>query len=111
MSFLDRTKKNTVSVFANALEYAASGRKGRYATMGLNMAGVTTDKQGIQDVYDRHPEVLNEYWEFVDARKLVNQSGIESIAIGETIMKYGAILTTGAVVGIVGMKLIGRKRK
>ena len=111
--YLERTSRNAFLHFAGLINNATSGRRGKYATIALNMAGVTTSGKGISRHYEQHAQVIDEYFEYVDvvalSKKLDVDKAIATHAPG-AILKVGGLLTVGILIGVAGLKLYNRKK-
>ena len=111
--YLERTARNTFLHFAGLINNATSGRRGKYATIALNMAGVTTSNEGISRHYEQNAQVIDEYFEYVDvvalSKKLDVDKAIATHAPG-AILKVGGLLAVGIVIGVAGLKLYNRKK-
>lgn len=111
--YLERTARNTFLHFAGMINSATSGRRGKYATIALNMAGVTTSNEGISRLYEQHSDVIDEYFEYVDVVALSKKLDVDkSIATHApaAILKVGGLLTAGILIGVAGLKLYNRKK-
>lgn len=111
--YLERTSRNAFLHFAGMINSATSGRRGKYATIALNMAGVTTSNEGISRLYEQHSDVIDEYFEYVDvvalSKKLEVDKAIATHA-PTAILKVGGLLTVGILIGVAGLKLYNRKK-
>jgi hypothetical protein len=111
--YLQQTGRNAIS---RAIQYAnhfTSGQRGRYATMAINLAGITNDREEFQAVFDRNPEVLNEYFEHVDVEKLARLLDVdEAIArsVPRAIKRSAVPVAVGAIIGVVGLTIYNRKK-
>lgn len=112
--YLEQTSRNAFLRFASLIDQATSGRRGKYATIALNMAGVTTDQQGISNLYQRHPDVIDQYFEYVDIVALSKKIEVDQV-IGQSapvaILKTGGVLAAGIIIGVAGMRLYNRKNR
>lgn len=112
--YLQRTSQNAFKLFAGKLQSATSGRRGQLATMGLNLANLTTDKQGINNMYQKNAPVIDAYFEYVDLVALSEKLGVEETAsagVSRTLIKTGSALLAGMAIGIVGQQIFKGKTK
>jgi hypothetical protein len=111
--YLRSTSENAITKLIGLAGHLSSGKRGKYATMALNMAGVTSDKQAFSEVYSRHPDQINAYFEYVDLNKLARLLDVER-SIVETaprrMAKAGGFLAAGAIIGVAGLTLYKRKK-
>ena len=111
--YLEQTSRNAFLRFAGLIDQATSGRRGKYATIALNMAGVTTDQQGISNLYRQHPDVIDQYFQYVNIVALSKKMEVDQV-IGQSapvaILKSGGLLATGIIIGVAGMRLYNRKK-
>lgn len=110
--YLEHTSRNAFLHFASLIGSATSGRRGKYATIALNMAGVTTSKEGISRHYGQHADVLDEYFEYVDVIALSKKLNVDKAVASQApaaIAKAGGLLTAGVLIGVVGLKLYNQK--
>ena len=111
--FLERTSRNAFLRFAGLINSATSGRRGKYATIALNMAGVTTSNEGISRHYEQHADVIDEYFEYVDVVALSKKLDVDTAIASHApaaIFKVGGLLTAGILIGVAGLKLYNRKK-
>jgi len=111
--YLERTSRNAFLRFAGLIGSATSGRRGKYATIALNMAGVTTSSEGISRHYEQNAKVIDEYFEYVDVIALSKKLDVDkTIAIHApaAILKVSGLLTVGVLIGVAGLKLYKRKK-
>jgi hypothetical protein len=112
--YLQRTSQNAFKLFARKLQSATSGRRGQLATMGLNMANLTTDKNGINTVYQNHSSVIDSYFEYVDLVALSEKLGVEetiSTGVSRSLIKTGSLILIGMAIGVAGQRIVTGKRK
>ncbi|MEX2352220.1 MAG: hypothetical protein WD529_07285, partial [Balneolaceae bacterium] len=110
--YLETTSRNAFVKFAGLINSATSGRRGHLATIALNMAGVTTDKNGISRVYEQHPGVIDRYFEYVDVVALSQKLNVdEAVAkrVSPAIIKGGGFLAAGIIIGVAGVTIYKRK--
>ena len=102
--YLQRTSQNAFKLFAGKLQSATSGRRGQLATMGLNLANLTTSKAGINRVYEQHAGVIYAYFEYVDlvalSKKLTTDDPLSSSA-KSPLIKYSSTLLIGITIGML----------
>jgi len=111
--YLEQTSRNAFLHFASLINNATSGRRGKYATIALNMAGVTTNKEGISRIYEQHSDVIDDYFEYVDLIALSKKLEVDQMVASsatKTIAKTGGLLAAGIVLGVAGLKLYNRKK-
>ncbi|WP_409029487.1 hypothetical protein [Gracilimonas sediminicola] len=111
--YLQRTSQNAFKLFAGKLQEATSGRRGQLATMGLNLANLTTDKNGINKLYQDHASVIDSYFEYVDLVALSEKLGVEetvSAGISRSLIKTGSLILIGMAIGIAGQRIVTGKR-
>lgn len=111
--YLERTSRNAFLRFAGLIDHATSGRRGKYATIALNMAGVTSNQQAISDHYAAHSEVMDQYFEHVDVIALAKKMGVDDAAargIPRAIGRAGGLLLAGAAIGVAALTLYNRKK-
>lgn len=112
--YLQRTSRNAFLHFASLINSATSGRRGKYATIALNMSGVTTSSNGISKFYEQNADVLDQYFEYVDVVKLSQKLEVDQMVADRAptiILKTGGLIATGILIGIVGFKLYNRKNR
>ena len=102
--YLQHTSQNVFKLFAGKLQSATSGRRGQLATMGLNLANLTTSKAGINRVYEQHAGVIDAYFEYVDlvalSKKLTTDDPLSSSA-KSPLIKYSSTLLIGITIGML----------
>ncbi|WP_020404461.1 hypothetical protein [Gracilimonas tropica] len=102
--YLKRTSQNALKLFAGKLQDATSGRRGQLATIGLNLANLTTSKAGINGVYEQNAGVIDAYFEHVDlvalSEKLASAEPLSGSA-KSTLVKYGSSLLIGIIIGVL----------
>lgn len=111
--YLQRTSQNAFKLFAGKLQSATSGRRGQLATMGLNLANLTTDKNGINTVYQNHASVIDSYFEYVDLVALSEKLGVEdavSTGVSRSLIKTGSLILIGMAIGVAGQRIFTGKR-
>jgi len=111
--YLEQTSRNAFLHFASLINNATSGRRGKYATIALNMAGVTTSKEGISRIYEQHSDVIDDYFEYVDVIALSKKLEVDQMVASsapKAILKTGGLLAAGIVLGVAGLKLYNRKK-
>lgn len=111
--YLQRTSQNAFKLFAGKLQSATSGRRGQLATMGLNLANLTTDKNGINTVYQDHASVIDSYFEYVDLVALSDKLGVEetiSKGVSRSLIKTGSLILIGMAIGMAGQRIFTGKR-
>jgi hypothetical protein len=99
--------------FAGLIDQATSGRRGQYATIALNMAGVSSNQQAISDHYKAHSDVIDHYFEHVDVIALAKKLGVDDAAakgIPRAIGRAGGLLLAGAAIGVAALTLYNRKK-
>lgn len=112
--YLQRTSQNAFKLFAGKLQDATSGRRGQLATMGLNLANLTTSKAGINKVYEQNARVIDDYFEYVDLVALSEKLGVEetiSTGVSRSLIKTGSLILIGMAIGIAGQRIVTGKRK
>jgi hypothetical protein len=111
--YLQRTSQNAFKLFAGKLQSATSGRRGQLATMGLNMANLTTSKAGINKVYEQNAGVIDAYFEYVDLVALSEKLGVEeavSTGVSRSLHKTGSMILIGMAIGMAGQRIFTGKR-
>lgn len=111
--YLERTSRNAFLHFASLINSATSGSRGKYATIALNMAGVTTSKEGISRIYEQHSDVIDDYFEYVDVIALSKKLEVDQMvarSAPKAIAKTGGLIAAGIVLGVAGLKLYNRKK-
>jgi len=111
--YLEQTSRNAFLHFASLINNATSGRRGKYATIALNMAGVTTNKEGISRIYEQHSDVIDDYFEYVDVIALSKKLEVDQMVASsapKAIAKTGGFLAAGIVLGVAGLKLYNGKK-
>jgi len=102
--YLQRTSQNAFKLFAGKLQDATSGRRGQLATMGLNLANLTTSKAGINRIYEQNAEVIDAYFEYVDlvalSKKLSTDDPLSSSA-KSPLIKVISTLLIGITIGVL----------
>lgn len=102
--YLQRTSQNAFKLFAGKLQDATSGRRGQLATMGLNLANLTTSKAGINRIYEQNAEVIDAYFEYVDlvalSKKLSTDDPLSTSAKA-SLIKYSSTLLIGITIGVL----------
>jgi hypothetical protein len=112
-SYLRQTGKNAFRKAISLADRALAGKKGKAATTAIIMAGLTTDKDGLNNVYRQHAGVINRYFEYVDLEAVSDLVGLEeTIASSKPVagLKNAGILSVGIAIGIAGLAFITRKR-
>jgi hypothetical protein len=112
-SYLEQTSRNAFLRFAGLIDHATSGRRGKYATIALNMAGVTSNQQAISDHYAAHNDVIDQYFEHVDVIALAKKLDVDDAAakgIPRAIGRTGGLLLAGAAIGVAALTLYNRKK-
>ena len=112
-SYLESTSRNAFITFANLIDKATSGSRGRYATIALNMAGVTRDQKAISRVYEENPAIIDRYFEQVDVVALARKLDIDNTVAGKVapeLIRAGSYMAVGIIAGVAGLKLYNRKR-
>jgi len=112
--YLQRTSRNAFLHFASLIGSATSGSRGKYATIALNMAGVTTSSSGISNFYKQNADVIDQYFEYVDVVKLSKKLEVDQMVARKapkTILKTGGFLAAGVVLGVAGLTLYNRKNR
>jgi len=110
--YLQRTSRHAFLHFAGLIANATSGRRGKYATIALNMAGVTTSADGISRHYEQHSDVIDDYFEYVDLISLAKKLGLDrsvTRSASSTIVKTGGLLAAGILLGAGGLTLYNTK--
>lgn len=111
--YLQRTSRNAFLHVASLIGSATSGRRGTYATIALNMAGVTTSSSGISTFYEQNADVIDQYFEYVDVVKLSKKLDIDqrvASSAPNAILKTGGLLAAGIVLGVAAHKLTKKNR-
>ncbi len=105
--YLQRTSQNAFKLFAGKLQSATSGRRGQLATMGLNLANLTTSKAGINKIYEQNAGVIDAYFEYVDlvalSKKLTSDDALSSSA-KSPLIKYSSTLLIGITIGVLAYR-------
>ncbi|WP_020404902.1 hypothetical protein [Gracilimonas tropica] len=105
--YLQRTSQNAFKLFAGKLQSATSGRRGQLATMGLNLANLTTSKAGINKIYEQNAGVIDAYFEYVDlvalSKKLTSDDALSSLA-KSPLIKYSSTLLIGITIGVLAYR-------
>jgi len=112
--YLERTSRNAFLHFASLINSATSGRRGKYATIALNMAGVTTNKEEFSRIYEQNSDVIDDYFEYVDVIVLSKKLEVDQMVASnapKAILKTGGLLAAGIVLGVAGLKLYNRKNR
>ena len=112
-SYLESTSRNAFITFANLIDQATSGSRGRYATIALNMAGVTRDQKAISRVYEENPAIIDRYFEQVDVVALARKLDVDNTVAGKVapeLIRAGSYTAVGIIAGVAGLKLYNRKR-
>lgn len=111
--YLQNTSQNAFKIFAGKLQDVTSGRRGQLATMGLNLANLTTDKQGINSVYQQHASVIDAYFEYVDLVAMSKKLGVDDVVSGSvssSLIKNGALLLVGITIGVAAQRMLKPKK-
>ncbi|MBE9047791.1 hypothetical protein IQ255_25915 [Pleurocapsales cyanobacterium LEGE 10410] len=111
--YLERTSRNAFLHFASLINSATSGRRGKYATIALNMANVTTNKEEFSRIYEQNSDVIDDYFEYVDVIALSKKLEVDQMVASnapKAILKTGGLLAAGIVLGVAGLKLYNRKK-
>lgn len=110
--YLEQTSRNAFLQFAGLIDQATSGRRGQYATIALNMAGVTSNQQTISDHYAAHSDVIDQYFEHVDVLALAKKLGLDDAAAKglPRAIGQGGILLAGVAIGIAALTFYNRKK-
>ena len=111
--YLERTSRNAFLRFAGLIGSATSGRRGKYATIALNMAGVTTSAEGLSSHYEQHAEIIDQYFEYVDVVALSKKLDVDKSVARQTqsaAIKGGGLLAAGILIGVAGLNLYNRKK-
>lgn len=112
--YLQRTSQNAFKLFAGKLQSATSGRRGQLATMGLNLANLTTSKAGINRVYEQNAGVIDAYFEYVDlvalSKKLTTDDPLSSSA-KSPLIKYSSTLLIGIIIGVLAHQMYNSTSK
>ena len=111
-SYLERTSKNAARKAISLVDRALSGRKGKAATMAILMADLASDKQAFNNVYKKHADVINQYFEYVDLNAVSRMMSTDEAIVKSlplAIAKNVGILTAGILLGVAGMTLFNRK--
>lgn len=111
--YLQRISQNAFKLFAGKLQDATSGRRGQLATMGLNLANLTTDKNGINTVYQNNASVIDSYFEYVDLVALSEKLGVQeavSTGVSRSLIKTGSLILIGMAIGIAGQRIVTGKQ-
>jgi hypothetical protein len=112
-SYLRQTGKNAFRKAISLADRALSGKKGKAATTAIIMAGLTTDKDGLNNVYHQHAGVINRYFEYVDLQAVSDLIGLEETVASSksaAALKHAGFLSMGIAIGIAGLTFINRKR-
>jgi len=112
--YLERTSRNAVLHVAGLIDSATSGRRGKYATIALNMAGVTTSSSGIRTFYEQNADVIDQYFEYVDVVKLSKKLGVDQMVASKapkTILKTSGLFAAGLVFGAAALTLYTKKTR
>ena len=112
-SYLRQTGKNAFRKAISLADRALSGKKGKAATTAIIMAGLTTNKDGLNYVYHQHAGVINRYFEFVDLQAVSDLIGLEETVASSkpaAALKHAGFLSMGIAIGIAGLTLINRTR-
>lgn len=112
-SYLRQTGKNAFRKAISLADHALSGKKGKAATTAIIMAGLTTDKDGLNNVYRQHAGVINRYFEYVDLQAVSDLIGLEETFASSksaATLKHVGFLSMGIAIGIAGLTFINRKR-
>jgi len=112
--YLQRTSRNAFLHVAALIDSATSGRRGKYATIALNMANLTTSKEGISRLYEQHNDVIDEYFEYVDVVKLSKKLKVDQMVAKRApaiILKTGGLIGAGVLIGVAVTKLYNRKNR
>jgi len=111
--YLQNTSQNAFKMFAGKLQDVTSGRRGQLATMGLNLANLTTDKQGITAVYQQHASVIDAYFEYVDLVAMSKKLGVDEAVSGtaaNSLIKNGSLLLVGIAIGVAAQRMFKPKK-
>jgi len=111
--YLQRTSLNAFLHFASLIGSATSGSRGKYATIALNMAGVTTSSSDISNFYKQNADVIDQYFEYVDVVKLSKKLDVDQMVASnapKAILKTGGLLAAGIIIGAAGLTLYNRKK-
>lgn len=103
--YLQNSAENAVTKLVQYASYLTSGNRGRYATIALNLSGISSDSKALQAVYDANPEVLNEYFEHVEIQQLARLLNLEKTVATKApkaMAVTGAIAMIGVAVGVAG---------
>ena len=112
--YLERTSRSAFIHFASLIHDATSGRRGKYATIALNMAGVTTSNEGISRLYEQHSDVIDDYFEYVDVIALSKKLDVDQMVARkapQTILKTGGLFAAGLVFGAAALTLYNKKTR
>ena len=112
--YLERTSRSAFLHFASLVHDATSGRRGKYATIALNMAGVTTSNEGISRLYEQHSDVIDDYFEYVDVIALSKKLDVDQIVARkapQTLLKTGGLFAAGLVFGAAALTLYTKKTR
>lgn len=112
-SYLRQTGTNAFRKAISLADRALSGKKGKAATTAIIMADLTTDKEGLNNVYRQHAGVINRYFEFVDLQAVSDLIGLEeTVAKSKSMatLKQAGFVSMGIAIGIAGLTFINRKR-
>lgn len=110
--YLQRTSQNAFKLFAGKLQSATSGRRGQLATMGLNLANLTTNKHALNGVYQKNAPVIDAYFEYVDLVALSEKLGVEETVytgVSRSLIKTGTVLLAGMAIGMLGQRIFNGK--
>lgn len=111
--YLQNTSQNAFKMFAGKLQDVTSGRRGQLATMGLNLANLTTDKQGINTVYQQNASVIDDYFEYVDLVAMSKKLGVDEVVSGSvssSLIKNGSLLVVGITIGVAIQRMFKPKK-
>jgi len=112
--YLENTARSAFVYAAGLIDHATSGSRGKYATIALNMANLTTDKQAISHHYGQHPEVIDRYFEYVDVGALARLVGAEKTVtknLPRAALKAGSLVAAGILLGAGGLGIYHRKKR
>ncbi len=112
--YLQRTSRNAFLHAAALIGSATSGRRGKLATAGLNLAGVTTDSQGISRHYKQHAPVIDAYFEYVDLVALSKKLNVDKTIARKAppaIFMVVGLLSAGALLGVVATRIYSKKHQ
>ncbi|MDZ7660466.1 hypothetical protein [Fodinibius sp.] len=111
--YLQNTSQNAFKVFAGKLQDVTSGRRGQLATMGLNLANLTTDKQGITTVYQQNASVIDDYFEYVDLVAMSKKLEVDEVVsdtVSSSLIKNGSLLLVGIAIGVAAQRMFKPKK-